>query len=140
MHPSVSQPSESFEPEVQSECEQEPCGGALLMAVHVPLVHVSDVAHALPHVPQLLLSVCVSTHDPEQSVPVPHWHALLTHVAPLGHALPHVPQLDESLVVSTHIPPHTVPVHGFIIEPLSCCCGGGGGGGGFVMGPLSLVG
>ena len=72
----------------------------------------------MPHLPQLLASVIVSTHVPLHAVPVVHWHLLLTHDAPDGHALLQLPQFEESLVVSTHCPPHMVPLHGFVVGPV----------------------
>jgi hypothetical protein len=98
-----------------------PCGGALLVETHLPAVHVCDEVHVVPHLPQLELSVCVSTQALPQSVPVPQTHTLLVHVALDGHTLPQLPQLLESLVVSTHTEPHIVPLHVFVV-PLSCCC------------------
>ncbi len=123
VHPSGSHVSERYVPDEQSECEQLPWGGALLMAVQVPDVHVSDVVHVFPHEPQFELSVWVSTHAPLQSVPVLHVHTLLMQVAPVGQTLLHMPQLFESLVVSTHIEPHIVPAQ-VLVLPLSCCGGG----------------
>jgi hypothetical protein len=35
---------------------------------HLPLLHICEVEHFTPHVPQLLTSVWVSTHAPEQLV------------------------------------------------------------------------
>ncbi len=77
--PWVSQPSVSAPPLVQSEWEQLPWGGSfdvlvLLLVllppgVHWPLEHVSVLAQATPHAPQLLGSLVVSTHWPLQTVP-----------------------------------------------------------------------
>jgi hypothetical protein len=69
----------------------------------------------MPQPPQLALSVCVSTHLPEQRVN-PALHAvpqpLLVHVAvPLatvGQAVPHAPQFFVSLFVSTHRLPQRI--------------------------------
>jgi hypothetical protein len=110
---------------VQSEWEHDPWGGASLVAVQVPAVHVSEVEHVLPQEPQFELSVWVSTQDELHSVPLLQAHTLLTHVEPVGHTLLHAPQLFESLVVSTQVAPHIVPEHVFVfIAPLSCAvCG-----------------
>lgn len=135
VHSAVSHPSVSAVPAVHRPCVQDPCGGAFetTFDTQLPLVHVSLLVHTFPHVPQLLLSVDVSTQEPVHSVPVVHWHVLLVHVAPEGQALPQLPQFEESLVVSTHTPLHSVPAQ---VVPLSG--EGGGGGGGLV--PLSFPG
>lgn len=100
--PDGSQKSSRYVPDEQSECAHVPCGGAWLIATHVPFVHCCDDVHVVPHLPQLELSDDVSTHVFEQSVPLPQTHLLFWHVALEGHALLHCPQLELSLVVSTH--------------------------------------
>jgi hypothetical protein len=55
------------------------------------------------HEPQLLLSVCVSTHAPAQNVRPDEqesWHTPPVQPAPAGHTLPQLPQLDGSLCTS----------------------------------------
>jgi hypothetical protein len=49
-------------PQLPQDCDAAPLQG------QTPLVHVTPVAHALPQPPQLLLSVCSSTHVLPQSV------------------------------------------------------------------------
>lgn len=67
------------------------------------------VAHAWPHVPQLELSVIVSTQTLLQSViPPEHWQVLFVQLDPPEHTLLHWPQLLSSMLVSTHRFPHTV--------------------------------
>jgi hypothetical protein len=110
VQPSVSHPSDRAVPAVQSEWLHDPCGGASLVATHLPDVQVSDVEQVLPHAPQLFGSLVVSTQLPVHRVPVPHTQVLLWHVAPDGQALPHMPQLLLSLVVSTQLVPHIVPM------------------------------
>jgi hypothetical protein len=65
------------------------------------------VPQTFPHPPQLLASVDVFTHEPEQSAGALGGQ-VATHVEfehTLGlHPLPQVPQLFWSLVVSTHAP------------------------------------
>src|SRR5438445_9174488 len=57
--------------------------------MHAPLTHVVMPGHTFPQKPQLLLSVCTSTH------------ALVQHVGePLPHALKQAPQFALSLAVS----------------------------------------
>jgi hypothetical protein len=77
----------------------EPCGHA-----HLPPAHVADWTQATPQPPQLLVSVCVSTHAPAQNVSMgdsqESWHTPLMHEAPAGHWWLHTPQLFGSLCVS----------------------------------------
>jgi len=64
----------------------------------------------VPQVPQLLLSVCVSTHAPLQSVcPVAQLLAQepFEQTCAEVQALPHEPQLAGSLCVLTHWPLHS---------------------------------
>jgi hypothetical protein len=58
------------------------------MHTHAPAVQVAVDGHALPHVPQLLGSVCVSTQPPPHTigVPVGHMHVPPLQVAPAAHA------------------------------------------------------
>jgi len=74
VHPWVSHPSVRAPPLVQSEWEQLPCGGAFdvlfVDAAHWPFEHVSVLAQARPHPPQLFGSLVVSTHCVPQTVPV----------------------------------------------------------------------
>jgi hypothetical protein len=62
-----------------------------------PPVHVVRIGQTVPHVPQLLLSVCLLTQ------PLPQQSGVLT-----PHTLPHEPQLFLSLVVSRHALPQHV--------------------------------
>lgn len=67
------------------------------------------VVHVVPHAPQLVGSVRVSTQLPPQSVrPGPHEHVPETHAAVAGHLIPHAPQLRLSELTSTQRPPHDV--------------------------------
>jgi hypothetical protein len=80
---------------------------------HVPAEQTCPVAHVLPHVPQLVLLVPVSTQlEPQTIWPVGHveLHALITHICPVGHVVPHAPQFAGSVVVSVHVAPES-PVH-----------------------------
>ena len=65
----------------------------------------------MPQLPQLLVSVCVSTQPPLHSVwPVaqpPVMQLPAEHTWPTGHAVPQVPQLKASLCVSIHETPHS---------------------------------
>jgi len=64
--------------------------------------------HAVPHAPQLAVSVVRLTHLPPQLVsPAPHTQLLAEHCCPLPHAFPHAPQLLGSLLVATQLLPHS---------------------------------
>jgi hypothetical protein len=74
-------------------------------ATHAPLEHVVPIEQALPHPPQLLLSVCGSTQAAAHCrSPAAHAHVAFTQFPPFGHCVPQPPQLTGSAVVSTHAP------------------------------------
>ena len=77
---------------------------------HAPATHVCPPVQRRLHIPQLLLSVCVSTHAGSQNVCpiVGQRHALPVHVCAIGHALLHIPQCIALEVKSTHAAPHMV--------------------------------
>jgi hypothetical protein len=84
----------------------------LLLQVAVPL---AIPGHTVPHAPQLLVSLLVSTQPAPQRISGKlHWKVQLpplqTAVALSGgvQALPHFPQLDVALDVSTQEPPQLV--------------------------------
>jgi len=66
-----------------------------------PAVQPSPGRHAVPHIPQLVGSVCTSTQRliAEQNVrPVPgHEHRPARHDWPAGQVVPHAPQLVGSV-------------------------------------------
>jgi hypothetical protein len=75
--------------------------------------------HALPHMPQLSMSLCVSTHAPVHSTfgightiehdPFVHFHwppPMIMPASPPPHAWPHLPQFMSSVFGSTHDIPH----------------------------------
>ncbi|MEP7052384.1 MAG: hypothetical protein ABJB12_18600 [Pseudomonadota bacterium] len=73
--------------------------------------------HTVPHVPQFLVSLLVSTQPlPQRMVGKLHWNAqvplLQMAVALAGgtHAFWHLPQLDVALEISTQEPPQLVSV------------------------------
>jgi hypothetical protein len=71
--------------------------------LQVPPLHTVPETQALPHAPQLALSVSWSTHcDPQSVEPDPHpcLHTPATQDCPTVHAFPQVPQLLESVWVS----------------------------------------
>jgi hypothetical protein len=77
----------------------------------LPALHFWSCGHALPHVPQLMLSVSVKAHDCPHSVcpaSTSQSHRPCTHCVLLLHALPQEPQLELSDVVSTHEVMHSV--------------------------------
>jgi hypothetical protein len=88
---------------------------------HKPSVHCSIDPQTVPHIPQLSMSVFVSTHAPPHAVfPIGHTtaHDPLTHdhvpppmIVPASappHVLPHFPQFALSDFTSTHALPHFV--------------------------------
>jgi len=76
---------------------------------HAPPLQTCVDAHALPHRPQFIPSVCAFTQAPPQAVrPEGHSHAQFRHDCPVPHAFPHQPQLLESVRSSTHRPLHSV--------------------------------
>ncbi len=78
------------------------------------MTHVVPAAHALPHIPQLLLSLETSTQlAPHIIEPAVHEvaHAPPRQKLPAGHAVPHIPQLVGSALVSTQREPQrTLPM------------------------------
>ena len=66
----------------------------------------------LPHMPQFMVSLVVSTqpvvaqHDcPAAQWPMPlHWQTPAEHVSLAAHTLPQALQFEESFIVSTHLP------------------------------------
>jgi hypothetical protein len=72
----------------------------------IPLTHdefAKKLQHLLPQAPQLLKSLCRSTHAPEQSVsPLGHPHVPPLQTWPVPQAWPQLPQLPASVWRSTH--------------------------------------
>jgi hypothetical protein len=71
-----------------------------------PALHDCPAGHVVPHAPQFVALVCVSTHAPEQTVcpaghVAPHVPAAHVAVPPLGapHALPQRPQCARVVLV-----------------------------------------
>ena len=65
----------------------------------------------MPHMPQFVLLLARSRHEPEQFVrPAPHvvWHAPAEHTVPAGQTLPHDPQFTLLLVRSRQVPEQLV--------------------------------
>jgi hypothetical protein len=64
--------------------------------------------HALPHLPQLALSVCNSTQEPLQltvpASPQSAAHAPRAQNCLLVQVVPHIPQLEGSVARLTHAP------------------------------------
>jgi hypothetical protein len=74
----------------------------------LPATHPMPVPHAFPHEPQLLLSFCLSTHEPAQALSPgrqPDAHAPLEHTWSGAHCTPHPPQLFGSWLTGMHFPP-----------------------------------
>ncbi len=73
---------------------------------HEPLTHCCPVPHVLPHVPQLLVSVCVLVHaEPHRfGVAVGQAQVPLWQLWAEGHAWPQVPQLLRSVVSASQAP------------------------------------
>jgi hypothetical protein len=78
---------------------------------HVPPEQNRSFAHALPHSPQLRLSLSVETHTfgvPQASMPVGHWQVPSLQVEPPPQGRPQPPQLSLLTSVSTQPPLHEV--------------------------------
>jgi hypothetical protein len=73
---------------------------------HLPFTQMFPPVHALPHPPQLLVSVSVWTQLPAQNVRVGSTHVSAhtpeAQSAPVGHLCPQAPQLYGSFWVSWH--------------------------------------
>lgn len=68
-------------------------------------MHEEPVGHAVPHAPQFIALVIVSTQTPPQLVwPVGHSQAPAAHESPAPQALPQLPQLPTLDIVFTHDP------------------------------------
>lgn len=83
--------------------------------MHCPPEHTWFVPHAVPHCPQLLLLVLVSTHCPPHfESPALHWMEhwpLLQSAEPLpgvGQTWPQAPQFRALLSVAMHWAPQRV--------------------------------
>jgi hypothetical protein len=78
--------------------------------MHVALEHVWPEAQIVPHAPQLLESVCSSTHTPLQEVkPLAQTQAEFTHVSLDPQTVPQAPQSLALEVVSTQVPEQQTP-------------------------------
>jgi hypothetical protein len=88
---------------------------------HWPWVHCSAIgSHVVPHMPQLLMSVCVSTHEVSHATfgiaqttlhaPATHDHIPPPMIAPASwpQMFPHLPQFVLSVYGSTHVFPQRV--------------------------------
>jgi hypothetical protein len=76
---------------------------------HMPFMQFAPIGQAVPHVPQFISSVCVSTQLlPQTLPPSAQLHLPALQVSGAAQAIPHMPQLLLSLCVSTHWVPHTV--------------------------------
>ncbi|MFO0605275.1 MAG: hypothetical protein U0324_19000 [Polyangiales bacterium] len=66
-----------------------------------PAVQAWPVGHMLPHMPQLVGSVCRSTQrlsaGQKESAALEHAHMPRVHAWPVGHIVPHAPQLVGSV-------------------------------------------
>jgi hypothetical protein len=82
-------------------------------ALQTPPEHAVPAPHPLPHVPQLVLSVAVSTQSPLQSVPTaPEQEASqdpAEQCVPFAQTVPHAPQLSGSSWVRAQYEPAPVP-------------------------------
>jgi hypothetical protein len=95
---------------------------------HCPPTHDSSGLHALPHEPQLRLSLASFVQKPPPpstvhvSCPWPQTerHVPWAHTFAGPHALLHAPQFCGSMFGRMHAPLHDIPplVHGFGVEPL----------------------
>jgi hypothetical protein len=79
--------------------------------VQTPLLQIWPALQVIPHCPQFVASVIVSTHDePHVDLPPVHesWQAPLEQTSSVPHLVPQVPQLFGSAATSTHAPSHEV--------------------------------
>jgi hypothetical protein len=70
-------------------------------------MHVDPATQVVPHMPQFVSSVFVSTHAPLQLVcPAAHCnaHCPFVHTSLGAQAIPHMPQFMGSLLVVVHAP------------------------------------
>jgi hypothetical protein len=86
-------------------------GGKIFAAPHAPPLQPWPVLQTLPHWPQLLLSVWVSTHVPLQIVsPEPGGHEVPQpppeQTCPVLHVVPQLPQFLGSPAMRVHVPLH----------------------------------
>src|SRR5579862_2015155 len=86
----------------------------MMDVVQTPLTQDCPLAHAFPHVPQLLVSVWGLMHVPaHESCPVPQPIPVVqvpeTQGCPLAQAVPHVPQFEGSDDGVVQNLPHKVP-------------------------------
>ena len=78
---------------------------------HAPAPHDLPPVQTLPHPPQLMGSVLVSTHAVPHRVSVPQLHAPAVQLSPAGQTLPQLPQFFASVPTSTQAPEQfVVPV------------------------------
>jgi hypothetical protein len=96
---------------------------------HTPITQPWPAGHALPHEPQLALSVCVSTQV--CAAPMPQIvrgavqstrHAPAMQLCPIGQALPQAPQLALSVCVFTQAPPQVICPIGQVQTPAIQVC------------------
>lgn len=77
--------------------------------MHMPDMHVAVPVQALPHEPQLELSLFRLAHvDPHTVRPLEQPQVPPLQVIEPEHACPQLPQLPLSLVTSTHVKPHII--------------------------------
>jgi len=62
----------------------------------------------VPHAPQFISSILVSTHIRSHIMPTGHVHDESRQTCPPGHADPHAPQLSASRTVFTHNPEQSI--------------------------------
>ena len=80
----------------------------LQVAVEQLGVELIPVAHAVPHVAQLLMSDCRLRHTPPQFESEPPQHTPERQVSPVPQELPHAPQFAFSVWRLRHAVPHAV--------------------------------
>ena len=85
------------------------------MGLQAPAAQVWPEGHALPHAPQLFVSLCGFTQlFPQKAMPAGHTevHAPFEQLVPVWHTVPQAPQLLASLLVSTQTDPQSVRLAG----------------------------
>jgi hypothetical protein len=86
--------------------------------LHALAVHVPKRPQVVPHAPQFMGSVLVSTHTPPHVVdPAEQTQTPLVHASPLAHVRPHAPQLFRSDETSAHPVAHATSPAGQMHAP-----------------------
>jgi hypothetical protein len=99
--------------------EVPPSVAAPQLPTHAPATHALPAGHDVPHAPQFVAEVWMSTHpaSPHAVSPAPRHEVPqvpLAHTWSRGHSLAHAPQLFRSDMMSAYVSPHAwyAPLNG----------------------------